>query len=173
MLSGYIIASLVIAVALFLLGCLVLLRNPKSKPNQTYLAFSTLTAFWLITNYAAGAPSVPETVALVCNHLTFFFGLLATLALLVFVRFFRSQLLDRSWKWIVAANTIAALLALTPLTISGIVPTSTTYEITFGWAAIPFFAVLVGNCILVIATLVRTRKHATGSVRSQIDVIFW
>ena len=171
MVNGYIVTSIITAVAFILLGLGVLLRNPQSKLNRRYLWFSIFTAFWLVTNYVGGNASVSSETALGANRLLFFFGCLSTFMLLIFVKDLTEYKLKKAWIFICVINAISVIGSLTPLIVNSVHLKAQTYSIGFGLLSTIYFLTLLTNCVLIVALLLLSRKKARGIERAQINTI--
>ena len=170
MISGYILTSLSIAFCFIFLGLLIVSRNPKSTLNKLFLLFSLSISVWLVTNYIGGDPHVNHGQSLIANRLIFFFGGLAVLALLAFVKKLVARPLTNRPYWVI--NIIILLCCFSPWIVENVkLQDTTTYTINFGWLSTVYFIILLVNFINIMVTLFASRRTAKGLLRLQINAI--
>jgi len=171
MLNGYVITISIIATSLILLGLAVFLRNPKPTINKLFLFFSSTAALWLITNHLAGDKHSTKTVALIANHLVFFFAIVGSLAILSFILALTKRSLGIIKNPLFVVNIIAVAGSFSPFIIKSVFLTSDTYSIRFGILAPVYFFALAMNAAVLFYNLLAARKNATGSLNAQLNVI--
>lgn len=168
--SGYIIASAIIALLFVLIGLVVYFRNAVNLSNRFFLIFSISTAAWLVANYLGSSPDTGARSALYANHLVLAFAGASVLALLLFtLNFFKYVLVYR--RPLVAISLISIIGTLTPYTVQSVTNTGQTYAIQFGWFAALYFAALVINFLHIIVVLALIRRRAIGLKKSQANAV--
>ena len=171
MLNGYIIASILAAIAILILSLLVFFRNTKAATNRSFLVFSLLGAAWIIANYLGGSSDVPYRLALSANRLTFLFAISSTLALYIFVEKLTKLPKFRLYLLFLALNGTIGALTVTPLIVENVYKKSGTYSIKFNTLAYLFFITLLINIVLSVRLLLAARSDKDPVYRSQITVI--
>ncbi|MEO8105026.1 MAG: ATP-binding protein, partial [Candidatus Saccharibacteria bacterium] len=170
MLNGYIYTSVLFAFLFVILGLLVFLRNTKQLINRQFLLFGIFAAGWLLSNYLGGAPTVTHKFALVANRLVLGFAAAMAIALLSFVLRLTSTRV-KFIKSLLAVNVVTILLCGTNLIVDNVSLQPNTYSIQFGVLAIPYFAILLTDFIIVIIVLIRSLRRSRGILRDQISTI--
>lgn len=173
MLNGYIITSLLIALAFIVLGLITLTRNSKSNQNRYFFFYSFSLAIWLVSNYIAGDPGVPDQLALIANKAVFLFGGLAILFLLFFIKSLIQKRFTRLEKAAVISYFLMLAASITPFIVSDVFVQNNTYAIEFGTLSGPYFLLLLAVLYFSILNLVQARKRSTGILRSQLDVVYF
>lgn len=171
MLNGYVIASLLIAISLVILGAAAYSRNPKSQLHRYFFVFCSSLAVWLVSNYIAGNIEFPNSTALVANRLVFIFGGASILALVLFTKRMTKSNLRRWERNTLYACMIAIIFSATPLVVKKIFVDNDTYAIEFGPLSLLYFLALPTIVVIALTSLIRSRKKIDAVTRSQVDVI--
>lgn len=171
MLNGYVIASLLIAIAFVILGAAAYSRNPRSQLHRYFFVFCSSLAIWLVANYIAGNIEFSNSVALVANRLVFIFGGASILALVLFTKKMTRSNMRRWERNTLYACMIALIFSATPLVVNRVFIDNETYAIEFGPLSLLYFLALPVIVIIALTSLIRSRKSVDAVTRSQVDVI--
>lgn len=171
MLNGYLITTVIIAIAFVLVGGVTLSRNPSSRINQLFMFFSGCLAVWLVANYFAGTSTVDYKIALPANRLTFLFAGMSTIAVLLFVKELTKTPVKKWQGYYLFFSLVAIVLGASSLVVSDIKADGGTYLINLGTLSSLYFVAVIANAVFTIQNLFKAKKNAIGTLRSQIQTI--
>lgn len=173
MITGALIVTAIIGIALIALAVSVYIRNPSNALNKHFFWFAMSIAVWIIINYVAANPLYPHAVQLWSNRLVLVSAGVSVLWMLRFIL----QLTGWWTQWrkkfriLALMNVISWTLCLTPLTVADVGVEKGQIVNEFGPASFLYFVALFLVTIAVIVVLVSAHFRLRGSIKGQVDVI--
>lgn len=173
MFSTLFVVDAFIAVALGVLGLLVLRKNSQVFLNRLFFLFVTTIALWIMSNYYSNDLSLSLGAVLWANHFTLFFPGLSMAMLLMFAGVLTGRPFYRKYGGKIALLcTVVSFTAFTPWVIEGVHRQGDVYAITFGVLSPAYFLALAVPVGMTIGILLRAIKHSKGVDRTRFQTIF-
>jgi signal transduction histidine kinase len=174
MFEPYAIASSIIAISLLLLGLGAVLRSPQAVLNRIFFLFCVSIGVWMVSNYLASASSTSYELALASNKLVLLAGI-TTLGLIAefLLRLTKIKIQKPVKRTMVAGLLLTSILCATNLVVSDIRINEPTWDIVFGPLAPVYFLMLLATAAGVIGLLLKALLTTKGTVRAQVNSIFY
>jgi signal transduction histidine kinase len=173
MITGALIITAIIGVALIALAVGVYIRNPNNALNRHFFLFAMAIAAWIVVNYVAANPLYPHVVQLWSNRVVLISGGLGVLWMLRFVLQLTGWWAHwrKKFRLLVYANIASWVFCLSPWVVSNVKVNNDQIVNEFGVAAFFYFATLFASTCAVLVAFVVAHYKLKGSIRSQVDVI--
>ena len=171
----FLVLNLLSAVALFIIGLSVLLRNSKDRLNIVYFVFSVDLIIWIISNFLSNLQSFDQATIRLLNHVVLSSAALALYILMVFI-YLAIPSLNRfrnAIKYTFSFGIVVSLLALTPLVIKGVEKQGDVSAIEFNFLSPVYFLGILLPICLILLMLVIGLKKAKGLERNRLNIILW
>ena len=168
----YLLLNGTVALALLVLGFVVLLSNVRSRVNRLFFAFTASVSVWVAAAYVSNNVNYPPIVSLVGNYFVFAFSYFSGSFFLWLTTYIvRSQRTAKVLRWLSAPIVAVGLISASPLVVAGVSRQDSVYAVEFGPLTAAYAIMLVGQLVLALVLLARGMKQASGNHRKRLKVI--
>lgn len=169
----YLLCNIGFAIALLVLGLVALVKNYRLKLNQLFALFALSISVWILAAYISNDIANPQEVSLIGNYIVFLFSYLAAYLLLVFsILLAEDKVAKHRVRYFYLPIIIVGVLSITPLVVKGVHIQGTVYAVDFGPLAVPYGIAITGLLVSASVILKRNIKHASGTKRHHLQILY-